>query len=87
MKIKVITLQTPQLRDDLRYDKYCISEELSYRLRKIPLDIDVDKEIECLINQAISESVNGKIISVSSKITNDSVNFCPVEELTIKYES
>ena len=86
MKTKVITLHTPELQDDLRYDKYCISEELSYRLREIPLDIEVDKEIECIRNQAISESVDGKIISVSSKIINDSVNFCPVEEITINYE-
>ena len=86
MKTKVITLQTPQLRDDLRYNKYCISEELSYRLREIPLDIEVDKEIECLRNQAISESVDGKIISISSKIINDPINLCPVEEITINYE-
>ena len=86
MKTKVITLHTPQLRDDLRYSKYCISEELSYQLRETPLNVDIDKEIECIRTQAISESVNGKIISISSKMINDPINFCPVEEITINYE-
>jgi hypothetical protein len=72
MKTKVITLHTPQLRDDLRYSKYCISEELSYQLRETPLNVDIDKEIECIRTQAISESVNGKIMNdLRDKLLND----------------
>ena len=87
MKTKIIKLHTPELREDLRYDKYCVSEELSFRLRKIPLDIDVEKEIECIRNNAISESISGgKIISISSRIIGDPINFSPIEEVTINYE-
>jgi len=87
MKTKVITLRISELREDLKYDKYCVSEELSYRLRETPLDIDVEKEIECLRNSEISESINGsKIISTSSRIIYDPINFAPVEEVTINYK-
>ena len=68
MKTKVIKLHTLETREDLKYMKYCKAEELSYELRQVPLEYDVEKELECLRNQAISQSVDGKIISISSKI-------------------
>jgi len=85
MKTKVIILHTPELRDDLNYMKYCNAEELSYNLRKIPLDINIETELECVKNQAISQSVDGKIISITSKLIPNPADFVPLEEVTIKY--
>jgi hypothetical protein len=86
MKTKIIKLHTPELREDLKYDKYCVSEELSFRLRETPLDVDIDKEIELIRNYEISQSVSGKIISTSSRIIYDQINFVPIEEVTVNYE-
>lgn len=84
MKTKVILLHTPELRDDLTYAKYC--EFPTYFLKKIPESFDVETELNAVRNQAISQSVDGKIISVTSKLVPSKTDFVPVEEVTITYE-
>jgi hypothetical protein len=84
MKTKVIILRTPELRDDLTYSKYC--EFPTYYLKKTPESFDVEKEWNELRNQAITQSVDGKIISVTSKLIPSKTSFVPVEEVTITYE-
>lgn len=84
MKTKVILLNTPQMRDDLTYLKYC--EFPTYYLKKTPESFDVETEWNELRNQAISQSVDGKIISISSKLVPSKTDFVPVEEVTITYE-
>lgn len=86
MSQKTIVLQIAQIRDDLQYMKYYKSEELSYERRAVPMDIDVEHELKQLRNSAISSSVDGTIISVSSKPSYDEINMCPTEEVTITYE-
>lgn len=85
-KTKVITFNTPELRDDLTYVKYCVSEELSFKPRETPADFDVENEITKLKNNAISQSVSGKIISTSTKMVYDKIQLCYIEEVTINYE-
>jgi hypothetical protein len=85
MKTKVITLFTPQLKEDLTYAKYC--EFPTYYLKKTPENIDIEKTLNDVRNQAISSSVDGKIISVTSKLVPSKKDFVPVEEITITYES
>lgn len=86
MKTKVIKLPTPQLREDLTYVKYYRSEKLTYELRDSPELFDVEKELAELRNQAISQSVGGNIISISSKQVPGETDFIPLEEITITYE-
>ncbi len=87
MKTKIIKLNTIEIKDDLIYDKYYKSEELSYNLREVPLDTDADSVINELRNNAISQSVDGaKIVSTSSKIVSNPNNFRIFEEITINYE-
>lgn len=85
MKTKVIQLKTPELRDDLTYTKYC--EFPTYNLKEKPENFDVEKELNEIRNQAISQSVDGNIISVTSKLVSSKTDFVPVEEVTIIYES
>ncbi len=84
MKTKVILLHTPELRDDLTYSKYYIGT--TPFLKKVPDDVDVEKELNEIRNQAISQSVDGNIISISSKIVMPKDDYVPVEEVTITYE-
>lgn len=84
MKTKTILLHTPELRDDLTYSKYYIIP--TPFLKEVPDDIDVEKELNELRNQAISSSVDGKIISVTSKLVPSKTDFVPLEEVTITYE-
>ena len=88
MKTKVIRLNTLEIREDLNYVKYCVDDIVNspFVKRKIPLDIDVEKELSHLKEQSIKNSVNGRVISTKSRIVYDEINFCPVEEVTIKYE-
>jgi len=73
-----------EIKDDLTYIKYYKSEKLTYELRETPELFDVEKEYSLLRENAISSSVNGKILSISSKIIFDA--FSPQEEITINYE-
>lgn len=75
-----------EIKDDLTYVKYYKSEELTYELRETPESFDVEKEYSQLRENAISSSIDGKIISTSSKIIYDNVDFQPKEEITINYE-
>lgn len=84
MRTKTITIH-PEIKDDLKYMKYCKAEELSYELRDIPLDVDVEKEYNTLRQNVISSSVDGEIVSISSKMVNNPSNFSPIEEITISY--
>lgn len=83
MKTKIIKLNV-EIKDDLYYAKYC--EFPTYKLKEKPKNFDVEKEYSQLRENAISSSVDGKIISISSKIIYDTTNFSPVEEITINYE-
>jgi len=73
-----------EIKDDLRYVKYCKSENLTYEPREVPESFDVEEEYSLLRQNAISSSVDGKILSISSKIIFDA--FSPQEEITINYE-
>ena len=84
MKTKVIQLKTLELRDDLTYTKYC--EFPTYNLKEKPENFDVEKELNELRKQANSQSVDGKITSVTSKIVMPKDDYVPVEEVTITYE-
>lgn len=55
-------------------------------LKKTPESFDVEKELNEIRTRAISSSVDGKIISVTSKLVPSKTNFVPVEEVTITYE-
>ena len=84
MKTKVIKINL-EIKQDLEYDKYY--EFPTYRLKKVPDTFDVETEFNILREQVISSSVDGKIISTSSKIIFDSQSFSsPQEEITINYE-
>lgn len=87
-KTKIITLRTPEIRQDLIYAKYCVDDVMNkpFVKRKIPLNIDVEKELTQMKKQVIKNSVKGRVISTKSKIIYDKINFCPVEEIIIKYE-
>jgi hypothetical protein len=84
MKTKVILLHTSELRDDLTYAKYY--EFPTYCLKKTPESFNVDEELNKLRNQTISQSVDGKITSVTSKLVYSKTDFLPLEEVTITYE-
>lgn len=84
MKTKTILLHTPELRDDLTYAKYYITP--TPFLKKVPESFNVEKELNEIRDQAISMSVDGKIISISSKLVYSKCDFVPLEEVTITYE-
>jgi len=85
MRTKIITIN-PEIKDDLMYVKYYQSEDLSYKLRQRPLDIDVDAEYAALRNNTISSSVDGEVISTKSVFKPDPNNFTLQEEITITYQ-
>jgi hypothetical protein len=83
MKTKIILFDI-ELRDDLTYAKYC--EFPTYKLKENPETFDVEREYSSMRETTISQSVDGKIISTSSKIIYDDTNFSPIEEITINYQ-
>ena len=85
METKIIKINL-ELKQDLEYVKFCKSEELSYELREIPLNINIEKEWQEIRNQIINKSISGcKIISTESRKIYNIYEMTVYEEITINF--
>lgn len=89
MKTKVIKINLERKQDVMLGQDYeWDGETPPCGLKKLKERIyDGEKVWELVRQDYINESIEGgKIISISSKIVGDFINFSPIEEVTVNYE-